>query len=678
MTATSTSSTVTLLQALQSVGDLNGVFDVTQNTPKMTFDAGELVRSVGTLWAAMQSQRGFLELVEKEMASRRTEMNVRFKGMQTEMEGMVACEGRRRQQENDRLRAEIQQVRDELAKLTASLQAEMKETQAVTQRGVDRALNGLKVTVSDTQNRIADVNTLVVSLNGEVQKLRGEQEGAGQALAKLKAELQGQLSTAFAFMGTSWNQAYAAVSNGTERDVFLKTPALASLSQRTRLAEEKSDHARQEASKANAGVAIVETTVRKLGEDIAALREALASNDRQVRDLVGEEDKKLSRRIDDLMGASLSKKGESATVDATPALNALRGEVDQLTKLLKALSDTVAQKADLTLVQEKANMAFVDAMASQLGRDIAEAQRDINELRKHLGNVMAALGQRPDIIASPGADAELDALRSELTQLRLTVDRLDVHKADKSDLIAGLADLAKKTEKALLDFFNIQAAQAARHSSPTQLQQQQDSTAGRFRCISCNRDAGPLQEQVNERMTKASFPPQTMLVQGATQQQQQPNRSVVNSRQPVPGLKEYGGSMTTSRKKLMNYYVWLQDKSDHPNPVKPRATIASVVQPRNNTSESPRTVSPSHPWPGAQSGNGLAGDRQCGDHGTPEPEAVGLDGKYYVGVLSTGTGPLQASSASSRPRSAPNHGRRLPDQGAAAAAPAPPTPQPAA
>jgi hypothetical protein len=174
-----------------------------------------------------------------------------------------------------------------------------------------------------------------------------------------------------------------------------------------------------------------------------------------------------------------------------------------------------------------------------------------------------------------------------------------------------------------------------------------DSTAGRFRCISCNRDAGPLQEQINERMTKASFPPSPMLVQPsqsssqqqqqqqASQQPSQPQRSIVNSRQAVPGLREYGGSMTTSRKKLMNYYQWLQEKSDHPNPSRPRPT--------SGRAESPRTISPSHPW---------SGERQCGDHGTPEPEAVGVDGKYYVGVISTGT------VTSSRPRSAPHYGRR--------------------
>jgi hypothetical protein len=656
--ASNVSSNTTMLQMLQTVGSFAGDFDEARNTPKMTFDAGELVRSVGILWSAMKEQRGFLELVEKEMASRKTEMNVRFKGMQNEMEGMLAGEGRRRQHENDKLRAEIQLVRDELLKLGASLQAEMKESQAVTQRGVDRALNSLKVALSDTQTRISDVSGSISNLNGDLQKLRGEQEASGLAAMKLKAELQSQLTTVFSFIGTSWNNAQAAVSNGTEREAFLKTPALASLSQRVRGAEEKGEHAKQEAAKANSAALLVENTCRKLAEDIASLRESIAATDKQIRGVLADEDTKLSRRIDDLatMGFS-SKASSSPVVDATPALNALRTEVDQLSKTLKGLGDAVMHKADVSALSGKCDQTAVDALSAQLTRDVGEMQRDIADLKKAVGSLMVAAGQRPDIISCPSSEAELDDLRKELTQLRTMCDRLDHQKADKADLIAGLADLAKKTEKALLDFFNVQAAQAARQPSPTQ---HQDSTAGRFRCISCNRDAGPLQEQVNERMTKASFPPSTMLVQGSAgnqqqQQQQQQQRSIVNSRQAVPGLKEYGGSMTTSRKKLMNYYVWLQDKSDHPNPTKPRPTSASASR------ESPRTVSPSHPWPGAQSGQGTAGERQCGDHGTPEPEAVGLDGKYYVGVLSTGT------VSSSRPRSAPHYGRRPNNEGAPSA-----------
>ena len=643
MSSTSSTSSLTMIQALQSIGSVAGDFDESKCMPKVHFDAGELVRTVGILWNNMKEQRSFLELVEKEMASRKTEMNVRFKGMQNEMEGILANEAKKRQSEHEKLRGEIHQLRDELSKLNSAIRAEVKEAQDLTQRGVDRSLSAVKLSLTESQGRISDLNASIVNLQEELKKLRGEKDGVSAAGDKLKGELQSQLTTVFAFLGTSWSQAQSAVSNGTEREAFLKTPALASITQRLRLAEEKGEQAKNEAAKANAGVLSVDTSVKKLVEDLSSLRDSITTVDKQIRDLVGDEDKKLSRRIDDLEGKVLSVKSSTPTaiVDTTPAVNAMRAEIDQLAKALKQVRESLLQKADSAFLQSKCEQSLLEAVSAKTDLNVEELRRDITELKKHIGTLMTASGQRPDIISSPSSDEDFAEIRNELLQLRSLCEKLDQNKADKSELVAGLADLAKKTEKALSDFFNMQQTHATRHPSPTTAQ---DSTAGRFRCISCNRDAGPLQEQVNERITKSQFPPSTMLVHG--QQQQTQPRNIVNSRQAVPGLREYGGTMTTSRKKLMNYYVWLQDKNDHPNPTKPRPTSAT------SRKESPRSNSPSHPWAGAQSGQGVAGERQCGDHGTPEPEAIGLDGKYYVGVISTGT------VASSRPRSAPHHGRR--------------------
>jgi hypothetical protein len=127
--------------------------------------------------------------------------------------------------------------------------------------------------------------------------------------------------------------------------------------------------------------------------------------------------------------------------------------------------------------------------------------------------------------------------------------------------------------------------------------------------------------------------------------------------------------MTSSRKKLMNYYVWLQEKNDQgPTQQRSRPTSAGrgrEGQTTEGNTTTPRSRSPGsqHPWSGAQSGNGTYGERQCGDHGTPEPEAVGLDGRYYVGVQSTG----QPATSGGRPRptSAPVRGRAaVPDTAA--------------
>lgn len=660
----------TVAQAILALPPLPGDFDVGKNMPFVSIDAAQLVTSVGQLWAAMKGQRGFLETVEKEMARRKTEMEVRFHKMKSDMEAQVAQESKRRQSEDERLRHDLSQLRDEMQKSADAVRRDAKEAQEATQRSVDRTVTAIKASVMEAQHKLADVAADVTTLKDELQRVRSEKDALQQQLEKSKAESLTNFTTLCSFIGTNSGVVHQSVANGTEKDSFLKTPALQTLAQRTRNADDKAENAKTEAARAADTAQQLQTQVTRVAADVSKLDATLHTIDQTLRDAILLGDDKLSQRIDQL---------ERALTSQLAHLSKSRGDgKDSPAPIKQQEVEGAAKKCDLDTLRAafdqlkhdvgvriagKADQADVNAAVATLHEIVARHDADIASLFASRGEERATpvvSARRASTGELDGVVAALENLASRVTALETTCDQLNKVKADRAELRAALADLAKKLEAGLSELYQQLQALRQRHASPAPPPQQQDATAGRFRCISCNRDAGPLQEQIQERLSKSQFPPSPMIVSQATQQQQ--TRSIVNSRQPVPGMKEYGGGLTSSRKKLMNYYVWLQDKNDNPPPPaasgsRSRPTSAGKVRESGGT-VSPRSTSPghhppSHPWAGAQSGNGIYGERQCGDHGSAEPDAVGLDGKYYVGVL----GPSNSSGQNSRPRSAPLQGR---------------------
>ncbi|CUF64800.1 Hypothetical protein, putative [Bodo saltans] len=688
--------TTTVAQALQALVQLPGEFDMQKNLPTVSVNAHELVSSVSLLWNAMKDQRGFLETVEKEMARRKTEMEVRFQKMQTDVDTAVAQEARKRQSEDEKLRQDMATMRDEMQKHADAVRRETKESQDAFQRSIDRTVGSIKASVADTQQKVGDLALEVSGMKDELARLKGEQSTLQSLTDKTRSESQAQFTTLCNFIGTSPMVVQQAVSNGSEKEAMLKTPALQTLAQRIRMADEKAESAKIDAAKAAAEALQLGSSLTKVAGDVNKLELHVNTMDQVLRDAITLGDDKLSQRIDLLergVNAQLAHLGKSSgSTAAAPAViqptdGAKKSEIDSLRAAFEQLKHDVG-----TRIAGKADQAEVNDAVASINSILDRHDQDI-------ANLLAGQGAAPSAApvqrrGSVDADAvkALQDLADRVNALEHQCQDLHNVKADRSELRLGLSDLAKKMENGLSELYH-QLQNLKKELS----QQQQvnpyppashDATAGRFRCISCNRDAGPLQEQIQERLSKSQFPPSPMIVSQAGAQRtynnssnqgsSAPGRSIVQSHQSVPGLREYGGSMTSSRKKLMNYYVWLQDKNDHPNPnqqSRSRPTSAGHTRDANNNgSISPRSRSPGsqHPWAGAQSGNGAYGERQCGDHGTPEPEAVGIDGKYYIGVNGVSSG--GGSNGRPRPTSAPARGRAPahPETTTAVAAAAPP------
>jgi predicted nuclease of predicted toxin-antitoxin system len=664
--------TTTVAQALQSLVQLPGDFDIQKNLPTVSVNAHELVSSVSLLWNAMKDQRGFLETVEKEMARRKTEMEVRFQKMQTDVDTSVAQEARKRQSEDEKLRQEMATMRDEMQKHADAVRRETKESQDAFQRSMDRTVGSVKASVAEAQQKVGDLAIEVSSMKDELARLKGDQSNLQALTDKTRSESQGQFTTLCNFIGASPMVVQQAVSNGSEKEAMLKTPALQTLAQRIRMADEKAEAAKTDAAKAAAEALQLGSSLTKVVGDVSKLELHVNTIDQVLRDAITLGDEKLSQRIDALergVNAQLAHLGKNSVAAAPTVMPSADGANKSDLESLRAAFEQLKHDVG-TRIAGKAEQAEVNDAVKAINSVLDRHDQDIATL-------FAGQGAAPSVVpvqrrGSVDADAvkALQDLADRVNALEHQCQDLHNVKADRSELRLGLSDLAKKMENGLSELYH-QLQNLKKELSQQQVNPyppaSQDATAGRFRCISCNRDAGPLQEQIQERLSKSQFPPSPMIVsqagaQRGTNQSGQgsaPGRSIVQSHQSVPGLKEYGGSMTSSRKKLMNYYVWLQDKNDHPNPnqqARSRPTSAGHTRDSNhaNGSISPRSRSPGsqHPWAGAQSGNGAYGERQCGDHGTPEPEAVGIDGKYYIGVTGTTSG-----GGRPRPTSAPARGR---------------------
>lgn len=669
---------VTVAQALQQLTPLEGDFDAARHAPILSINVNELIHTVGVLWTAVREQRSFMDILEKEMSKRKTEMEVRFKTMQSEMDGMLSQEARKRQAEDEKLRQEIGVAREEVIRVADTIKRETKESLDASQKVVERALSVVKVSISEAQQKVSDVYGEVSHVKDDAARIRSSVDTLQTAIDKARTEAQTNFATVCSFIGANVPLVQQAVSNGTEKDAMLKTPALVAIAQRIRLADEKGEAAKGEAAKAwsEAQQATVATT--RLSSEIAKVESGLSLLEQVLRDSIVSGDEKLSRRIDDLEKnmnsiaslAATTRGGNNNAASQLPTADfCKKSELDTVLAMLELLKKDVTGRLSLKADQE--GVLELSSTVAKHEDDIANLMSQDRTLPPREQSSSPAppttSGRIPSYI-----DEAIEDFQRRIETLEATVLHLEKGKADRGEMRLALADLAKKIEQGLTELYNqIQAIKQRPEPMYQQQQQSQDATAGRFRCISCNRDAGPLQEQIQERISKSQFPPSPMIVSQATSasSQQQPQRSIVQSRQAVPGLREYGGALTSSRKKLMNYYVWLQEKNDANGPNagpsqggqnRPRPSSAGKVREGGGATAttSPRSTSPggtvhppTHPWTGAQSGNGAYGERQCGDHGSPEPEAVGLDGKYYVGVHSSGAG---------RPRSAPLQGRADP------------------
>lgn len=632
-----------------------GPFDKARNTPTVLFDPLQLVESVAILWEAMKGQKGFMEELESDLSRRRTEMEVRLKKMEGDVNNKISEEALRREKDDDKIRDEIQRLRDEMHTTLAREREEAQEREEALKREVERTTATLKVSVAQTQDDVQQLKNEVAMLKDAINALKGSGEGILPLIERLQKLVDEKHSAICRFVGTTPAGVEKAVAAAAEKDAFLATPALSYLNGKIKAVDALADATSKDVVAVRANLQATDTTVAATKADVVSVKDSLRDTEVRIIDGYMEGDKKLSRRIDDLLSklnaiaASGSGGSVPTMVDSSPAIDALREEVDALQSRVRTLEQDMPLKASKTDLIAKADADVVHGIQS----DVEYLKAQLNALHKLIEELQgrpvpiverAHPPTAPEIIRErvieTKPDPRLDQLQGLLDRLgdaESQCRHLEEFKADKEDVENSLRNLMRKIERLLNDIL-ARLQQLEDHGRDTR-----DSTAGRFRCLSCNANAGPLSENVSERISGGQFPPSHLYVQASKinppsgGSQHRPG-----SAPSVPGMKTYGGGLTTSRRKLMNYYSWLQDKSQGDGGQYQDAEASTT--PRGGYSSRPPSAGSKRPWDGAQSGGGEPGDRQSGDHGSEDPEAIGSDGKYYIGVKTSGKRPQSATN----------------------------------
>ena len=594
-----------------------GQFDTAANTPIVSFDPKRLVQTVEMLWDNAKRQRLLMEAMEGEMAKRKTETEVRLRTMQNDLEGLVRNEAKRREQEDDSIRAELAKLGSLIDDKIQTVDADARQREDDLQRSVDRTTAAIKGGLLETQGKVSALSVEVDELRRSLASIQSNNGNADlDGLMRAMDERHGLICS---FIGSSPEGVARAVATNNAKEAFLKVPALVDLGGRLRTAESVANAALTDVKSLEGTVSEVADELKTLRAAVDHARESIKECEVRVTDGFGEGDRKLHKRIDDLAGrltAPAATEGAYAPVPVDvhgSAISSLRDELAELAKRVRKAEHDLDDKASLKDVSLKASLEDLDPIWEAVNKLVASVDShtvDIADLkaRPHHEKHHDRVTERIIEPSPPRDDPRIGEILIRLSDTERMCKHLDDVKADKHEVNAALKDLMKRVEKALNALLaRIQDLELAQ--SPT------DATAGRFKCLSCNRNAGPLQEQLSERMSSSQFPPSTVYVG------QRPSSATSRPASAIPGMRDYGGGMTSSRKKLMNYYTWLQDRADSPG--------------QSTQQEVTRSKSPSlkHPWPGAQSGNGEAGERQCGDKGSAEPDAIGSDGKFYVGVI---------------------------------------------
>lgn len=644
-------TTTTVFQAIQSMGDLPPL-EESSLKPVMAVDIGALTHTVKMLWDAMREQRTLFQIMEKDATRKRTEQDVRIQNINNEMNSRIAEEARRRQQEDDRLRAEIARVRDDVQGIIGGIQRDMESLEGSVSSSVEATIANLKVAVANLQQRVTTLNDDVDTAKTGVSETKQATSALERKVDAHYDELDSTVGRLHKMWSVTREAVATAVANGTETEMVLQTPPLQRLARMLRTVEDKTDALRRDAATTSAAIADLvqrantsETEVNKL----RPLPTRVSDMDTDLRRLVELETSKLLERIADLEGRLANRPAviQHASGGDTSGLSA---HMAQLDADLASLRDRVTALESLpqrcsTLEEDVAVRATVESCQ-------AMEQRLLALINEGHGRSQRA----PSIVPTPAPPVarggSLDPQHTAaLLALKDAVDGLVTRMEAAEGAIRGLQDGAvsrddlrqaaqetlKAAERAINHVYDDLRARIARLTAAGK---DKDSTAGRFRCLSCNRDAGPLSEDLRDRLSRQQFPPSTTLL--SREARESPSRTgSASARHAVPGQKEgFGGTgLTSSRRKLQNYYDWLQTKDGQPPDA---AAAAAAASDGRRSTTPPRTT-----WLGAQSGGGGPG-RQGGDHGSDDPDAIGSDGRYYTGVRSRPT-----SAAGSRPKSAP-------------------------
>jgi hypothetical protein len=618
---------ITVFQKLQTTKVL-GALDLASLKPVVTVSADNIITAIAQLWEVVTEQRQMIEIMDKEANRKRTEQDVKIQNLQSDVESRLHQESRKRQQEDDRLRVDLQKMRDELAALLNSLRADFGSLEGNLSTSLDATLAQLKLSVAQAQQRTTEHDKRIHETETMAQSTKGALLSTDQKIDAEVDKLQKLVSRLYSAWDLDPAQVAAALAEQRATELLLATPPFEAILSKVAACDDKAASAKREVGAVNAGLQDVtrRTTICEAElQKLKSLPERVSTVNQELRMLVDLECGRLRERIENL---SKDRPSKGPIVQPTGDSGEFGRFAEGIASQMGTLAERVAELE--SLMAQKANLSDLDDIARKV---------DLASLEERIRALLAKSQSKPSAPApttpahptkDPATAAALLALKDDVDGIgrRLTAVEKDWYAAKevlatRDDVRDASLETLKAAERALNHVYEElrKMIRAYQGTMPNKA----DGTAGRFRCLSCNRDAGPLSEAVRERLSKSQFPPSTTLM--SRENRDSPPR-LPGFKATVPGTRD-GAPMTSSRRKLQNYYDWLQVRE---------------------TDGEPRSVTPPRTmWLGAQSGGGGPG-RQSGDHGSEDPEAIGADGKYYTGVVSRPT-----SANGFRPKSAPLH-----------------------
>lgn len=581
-----------------------------QLTPKMHWEMDELLRTVSILWNTLAGQQTFLETVEKELARRKTEAEIKMRNINQEMHDLIAKEERQRSAENDHLRAQNAALKVELSSVKTDFGARLTGLENSIQERLDKFNISMKMSLND-------VNTNVTGVREDLGKVRSKVDGALNGLVQIQSEMHSNnirveslhvdIEGLYDLLGVSRNDVTEANNAGPvrQRELLQATPVFKPIMINMRDQNDSLHGLRKEIMAHALDLEQIKSQNRATMDTIQESSEAI----RKVHEQSTQRDIGLTERIDALSKASPGA-SSSDNRNIESYVNAIDTTINTLQAEMRNIMNSLSGKADSRAVGQKADTEFVQDSLQHLQERIDSLGSLLDASRSKLENDMEAAMKRtaasraPEktpvatttVVVDNGID--LQAMQGRLRRLDEDVLALDRDKIGRQEMEECLAS-------ALESLGNLQP------QGPSAATDDNNATSLRFRCLSCNRNAGPLVENVRDRMSAPPFPPSTLHLRGeSARRHQSPPASMPSGRDK--GHTEPGP--ISSRRKLLNYYDWLKaredDKNDRLEKNVKGASVGGTASQELVLLEikSPRRMS------------------------TPEPHAVGTDGRFYTGV----------------------------------------------
>eukprot|EP00755_Sulcionema_specki_P018312 Sspe_Gene.11583::Locus_3932_Transcript_1_1_Confidence_1.000_Length_2431::g.11583::m.11583 len=626
---------------------------------KIVLDTTGITGAIMALYQALQRQASIIAAMENENSKRKMEMDIAMRSMKNDIQADLAGEAKRRAAEDDKLRREQREFQAGLEGWKEKIKELITESVQEVRKEMDTEVMKVRAAVQSAVAKVGQAQKELQVVSQQQRELSQLVTDHHQVAQSQHKNTQQSIDQIYSLLCVSKEEVVGAVRNNKQKDLFHQTPPFKSLIAVDRELESRLDELSKALTSTSRNLAVAESRITNNEGSLNVARSVMDENKTD-----------LQRKIDEVVKATLVRESDLDARKAevgTVKLKADKTDVKHLEREIQEIKDSLdsktrgaeverevlarelQKKADWEALLEKADKEDLQGQLKELAASIREVEEELQDVRQSMTRPTQSVFQPPSRSESQmdkGKEEKGDDVSNLNPQLLSHVDAT----LPSSTLIEGLADklsqidydlrLLQKDKVNKNDLHNLLSSfphQSEQQSGDTYIhftQTRSDSTAVRFRCLSCNRAAGPLSAMKDETQ-RSEFPPSTV-------------RTYTDTRTPItktppkarPASPAAGGVVGTARKKLLSYYEWLRLREEEraqyqqpPNWIEDKAD-EDVPSPRSGGGVSPRRT-PSPVWDGAQPGGGTPGTRQCGDHGSTAPGGIGSDGKFYDGVRQT-------------------------------------------